>query len=99
MKSIHLTLRLTQLHGGREGFADRLSVDLASQTEVGTVTGLIGLMTTTVWFSATAVDGGDGTAAKITQFKDLHEDGGALLFEGCEGIRQRAPSNPNVYIR
>jgi hypothetical protein len=86
MKSLHLTLRLTQFHSGRKGFADGLSVDLAGETEVRAVTGLVGLMTTTVWLSATAVDGGDGTAAKITQFQDLHENAGTLLFEGGEGV-------------
>jgi hypothetical protein len=86
-ESLHLTLRLTQLHSGRKGFADGLSVDLASQTEVRAVTGLVGLMTTTVWLSATAVDGGDGAAAKITQFQDLDENAGTLLFEGGEGVR------------
>src|ERR1700730_12080059 len=91
MKSLHLTLRLTQFHSGRKGFADGLSVDLPRQTEVRAVTGLVGLMTTTVWLSATAVDGGDGAAAKITQLQDLHEDAGTLLFEGGEGVRQKAP--------
>src|SRR5665213_1720877 len=91
MKSLHFTLRFTQFHRGREGFADGPSVDLASQTEVRAVTGLAGQMTTTVWLSATTVDGGDGAAAKIAQLQDLHEDAGALLFEGGEGVRQKAP--------
>jgi len=99
MKSLHLTLGLTQFHSRREGFADGLSVDLASQTEIGSVTGLVELMTTTVWLSATAANSGDGAATKITQFQDLREDAGALLFEGGEGVRQRAPPIPNVYIR
>jgi hypothetical protein len=81
MKSLHLTLRLTQFHSRREGFADGLSVDLPSQTEVRAVTGLVGLMTTTVWLSATAVDGSDGAAAKITQLQDPHQNVGAMLFE------------------
>jgi hypothetical protein len=91
MKSLHFALRLTPFHRGREGFADGLSVDLASQTEVRAVTGLVGLMTTTVWLSTTTVDGGDRAAAEITQFQQLHEDAGTLLFEGGEGVRQRAP--------
>src|SRR5258708_18936089 len=91
MQSLHLTLGRTQFHRGREGFADGLSVDLASETEVWTVTGLFGLMTTTVGLSATAVDGGDGATAKVTQLQNLHEDAGALLFEGGEGVRHRAP--------
>ena len=66
MKSLDLTLRLTQFHGGGEGFADGLSFDLASQTEVRAVAELIGLMAMTVWLSATAVDGSDRAAAKIS---------------------------------
>ena len=91
MKSFHFTLRLTQFQGGREGFADGLSVDLASQTEVRPVSGLVGLMTTAVWLSATAMDGSDGATAKITEFQDLQEDAGTLLFEGGEGVRQKGP--------
>ena len=62
------------------------------------MTGLVGLMTTTVRFSATAVDGGDGAAAKVAQLQDLRENAGTMLFEGGEGIRKEA-SIPNVYIR
>jgi len=46
-----------------------------------------------------AANSGDGAATKITQFQDLREDAGALLFEGGEGVRQRTPPIPNVYIR
>jgi hypothetical protein len=100
MKGLHLTLRLTQFHSGRKGFADGLSVDLASQAEVRAVTGLVGLMTTTVWLSATAIDGGDGAAAKITKLENLHEDAGTLLFEGDEGVRQMAlPILTHSYVR
>ena len=49
-------------------------------------------MAMAVWFSTTAVDGGDTAATNITQLQDLHQDAGALLFEGGEGLRQRAPS-------
>ncbi len=91
MKGIYLVLRLALFHRGREAFADGLSVDLTGQTEVGAVTGLVGLMTTTVWLSATTLNGSDGATAKITQFQNLHEDAGTLLFEGNEGVRQRAP--------
>src|SRR6266853_1751774 len=100
MKGLHLTLRLTQFHSGRKGFADGLSVDLASQTEVRAVTGLVGLMTTTVRLSTTTIDGRDGAAAKITQIQDLQEDAGTLLFEGAEGVRQRAsPIRTYTYVR
>jgi len=91
MKSFHLTLRLTQFHMGREGFADRLSVDLARETEVRAVTHLARLTTTTVGLSTTTVDGGNGAATKIAQLQDLHEDTGTLLFESGEGVRQGAP--------
>jgi hypothetical protein len=43
-------------------------------------------MTTTVWLSATAVDGGNGAAAKITQFQELRENAGPLLFERGQGV-------------
>src|SRR6266850_692454 len=100
MKSLHLTLRLTQFHGGREAFADGLSIDLASQTEVRAVAGLIGLMAMTVWLSTTAVNGGDGAAAEITQFQDLHENTGTSFFEDNEGVRQCAPPIlTSAYVR
>jgi hypothetical protein len=88
MKCVHLTLRLAQFHSRGECFADGLSVDLARQTEVGAVTGLAGLMATTVRLSATALDGGDGAAAKIAELQDLDENAGTLLFEGGEGVGQ-----------
>jgi len=42
---------------------------------------LIGQMTTAVWFSAPATDGGDRAAAKISQFHDLRQNSAALLFQ------------------
>ena len=100
MKSLHFKLRLTQFNRGREGFADGLSVDLARQTEVRAVTGLVGLMTTTVWLSTATVDGSDRAAAEITQLQNLHEDAGTLLFKGGEGVKQRAsPILTYLYVR
>ena len=100
MKSLHLALRLTQFHRRGEALADGLAVDLARQTEVRTVSGLVGLMTTTGWLSATTADGCDGAGAKITQFQDLHENAGTLLFEGREGVRQEAsPILTYAYVR
>jgi len=42
---------------------------------------LLWQMTTAVWFSAPATDGGDRAAAKIPQFHDLRQNSGPLLFE------------------
>src|SRR5260370_35682326 len=92
MKSLHLTLRLTQFHSGRKGFADGLSIDLASQTEVRAVTGLVGLMTTTVRLSTTAVDGSDGAAAKITHFHHPNADPGTGGFSQPPPHCQQRPA-------
>ena len=81
MECLYFPLRLAQFRRGGETLADGLSVDLASQPEIGAVTGLVRLMTMTIRFSATTVDCGDGAAAKITQLQDLHQNAGALLFE------------------
>src|ERR1019366_5094002 len=68
--------------------------------EVGAVGRLVRLMTMAVGFTATSVDCGDRTAAKITQLQDLRQYPGALLFEGGEGLRQRAPPIlPSTYVR
>ena len=56
-----------------------------------TVAGLAGSMAPADGLSATAVDGSDGAARKIAQFQDLHRNAGTLLFEGGEGVRQKAP--------
>src|SRR5713226_3004120 len=48
-------------------------------------------MTSAVWSSAPATDGGNRAAAKIPHFHDLRENSGALLFEVGKGVRQRAP--------
>ena len=100
MKRLHLALRFTEFGSGREALADRLSVPLAGQPVVGTVAGLAGLMTTAVHLSATALNGGDGPTAKITQRLDLCQDAGALLFESGERIRQEAPPiRTYTYVR
>jgi len=99
MEGLHLALGLAKFGGGGEAFTDGLTVDFAGQTEVGAVSRLARLMTMAVWFTAAAIDCGDGSAAQITQLQDLIQNAGALLFEGGERLRQRAPSCPNVYIR
>ena len=63
------------------------------------MTRLAGLMTMAIRFSTTALDGGDGATAKVTEMENLRQDLGTLLFEGGEGIGQGAASNPNVFIR
>jgi len=55
------------------------------------VTRLAGLMTMAIRFSTTALDGGDGATAKVTEMENLRQDLGTLLFEGGEGIGQGAP--------
>ena len=52
---------------------------------------LAGLMTMAIRFSTTALDGGDGATAKVTEMENLRQDLGTLLFEGGEGIGQGAP--------
>jgi hypothetical protein len=100
MERCYLALRFAQFCGGGKTLANGLSVDLASQTEVRAVAGFIGMMTMAVWLSTTALDGGDGATAKITQLQNLRQDIGALLFESGEGNGQNAPPiYPYVYIR
>ena len=100
MKGLDFTLGLAQFGGGREAFADGLTIDLAGQTEVGAVSRLTRLMTMAVLFTAAATDCGDGTAAQITQLQDVRQNAGALLFEGGERIRQRAPPILTyIYVR
>ena len=91
MKCLYLTLCFAQFSGRRETLTDRLSADLASQPEVRAMAGVVGLMTMAGWLSTAAIDGGDRAASKITQFQDLHQNGGTLLFQGFEGHGQRAP--------
>ena len=51
---------------------------------------LAGLMTT-------ALDGGDGATAKVTEMENLRQDLGTLRFEGGEGIGQGAPPSARIY--
>jgi hypothetical protein len=88
MKCLHLTLRFAQLGCRTKSLADGFSVHLPGQTEVGTVAGLIGLVTMAVGLTAAALDGGDGAAAEIAQIHNLRENFQALPFEGVEGIGQ-----------
>jgi hypothetical protein len=52
------------------------------------------------WFSAAAADRADRAAAKITKLQYLGQYARALLFEGNEGLRQRAlPVLTYAYVR
>ena len=97
MKGLHLALRFAEFGRRSEALAKGLSIDLAGQTEIGSMTWLARLVTVTVWFTTTALNGCDGSTAEIAQLQDLRQDGGTLLLEARDGIRQRAP--PNVSIR
>ena len=100
MERIHLALRLAQGGRGGKAFADGFSVFLASQAEVRTVARLAGPMTMAIRFSTTALDGGDGATAKVTEMENLRQDLGTLLFEGGEGIGQGAPPiRTYLYVR
>jgi len=81
MISLHLALSLAEFCRRREGLANRLSLYLTSQPKIRAMAWLIGQMTTAVWFSAPATDGGDRAAAKISQFHDLRQNSAALLFQ------------------
>ena len=81
MKSLYLSLRLAQFCGRGKALADGLTIDLAGQTEVRSVAGLVGLMTMTVGLSTATVDRRNGTATKITDLQNLGQDAGAVLLE------------------
>src|SRR6516162_9489982 len=91
MERIHLALRLAQCGRGGKAFADGFSVFLAGQAEVRTVARLAGLMTMAIRFSTTALDGGDGATAKVTEMENLRQDLGTLLFEGGKGVGHGVP--------
>ena len=100
MERFHLALCLAELCGGGKAFADGLSIHLARQTEVWSMTGLVWLMTAAIGFSTAALDRRNRTTAEIAQRQDLGQNAGALLFESGERIGQRAPPlYPNVSIR
>ena len=81
VKGLDFALRLAQLGGRGEGFADRFPIHFARQPEVGTVARLVWLMTTALRFTTTTADGRDGTAAKITQIDDVGQNSAPLLFK------------------
>ena len=100
MERFHLALCLAELCSGGKALADGLSIHLARQTEVWSMTGLVWLMTAAIGFSAAALDRRNRTTAEIAQSQDLGQNAGALLFESGERIGQRAPPlYPNVSIR
>lgn len=88
MKCFHLALRFAQFGRRGETLADRPSIHLAGQTEVGTVARLARQMTVAIGFSAAAFDGRDGAASEIAQLQKAGQDLGALLFKGAERVRQ-----------
>ena len=52
---------------------------------------LVWLMTTALGFTAAAAYGSDGTAAKISQIDHPGQNGGPVLFERTQSVRQVAP--------
>ena len=57
-------------------------------------------MTVTVGFSAATLDRRDGAATEVAEFKNPHQDVGALLFESTERVRQGAsPVRTYLYVR
>ena len=100
MKDFHLALSLAQFRCRGETFADGLPVHFAGQAEIWAVAGLTRPMAMAIGFPAAAFDGGDRAATKISQMKDAHQNIGTLLFQGVEGIRQRAPPiRTYTYVR
>ena len=81
VKGLDFALRPAQLSRGRERFTDRLPIQFAREPEIGAVARLVWLMTTAFRFATATADGGDGTAAKITQIDDAGQNGAPLLFE------------------
>jgi hypothetical protein len=90
MKGVYFALRFAEFRSRREAFADGLSIDLAGQTEVGSMRRLAGLMTMAVGFTASPWMAVMDPLAEITQLQDLGQDAGALLLRAGYGIRQRA---------
>jgi hypothetical protein len=81
VKCFDFALRFAQLGGRGEGFTDCLSIHFAGEAEVGSVARLVWLMTTALRFTAAAADGGDRTAAKISQIDDAGQNSLSLPFE------------------
>ena len=99
VKRLNFVLSFAQFSGRGEGFGDGLSLDFSCQAKVGAVTRLVGLMTTAFRFSAATADGGEGTAAKVTQIDDAGQNGASLLFERDQRFWQDSTSIPNVSLR
>src|SRR5438034_3287522 len=81
MIAFHLLLGLAQLEGRGEGFGHGFAFDLACQAVVGTMPGVMGLMTVTAGFAAGSAGGGDGAATKIGKVKNLLQDEISLLHQ------------------
>ena len=78
MEGLDLTLGFAQNDRGRERFTDGLALDLSGQAVVRTVAGLIGLMASTIRFSASTADGGDGSTAEIAEVENAGQNSGSL---------------------
>jgi len=99
VKGLNFVLGFAQFSGRGEGFGDGFSIHLSRQAKVGAVGRPVGLMTTAIGFSAAAADGGDGTAAKVTQIGDAGQNSASLLFERDQRFWQDDTFNPNVSLR
>ncbi len=89
MKCLYLALCLAEFTRGRKGLAHGFAPHLACQAEVWAMVGLMGLMTAAVGLTAAPATGGDGTAPKITQLRDLRQHGATLLLQP---IQRKTPA-------
>ena len=62
-----LSLSLTHVGWIGQRFSDGLSMEFEGKTEVGAVTGSVGLMAVAIGLAASACGGSDGTTAQVAE--------------------------------
>src|SRR5271169_1541582 len=64
-----------------KGFGDGFAFAFVSETVIGSMAGVVGLMTVTTGIPTTTTSSGDGTGAEITQAGNLIKQGLPLGFQ------------------
>src|SRR5205823_6811747 len=86
MIGLHLLLGLAQFQGVGEGLGHGFAFHLACEAVVGTMSGMMGLMTVATGLAAGSAKGGDGTAPKVGKVKNLLQDVISVLLQSGKGF-------------
>jgi hypothetical protein len=98
---VDLLFRFPHCDRHRQGFTDRLALNLIGQTQIGAMAGILRLGTVAGRFSAASDDAGDGTRTQVAQLRERAQQIALLLLQLNQGRRQGCTSitERRIYVQ